>query len=358
MDPLNVFLVGLRSPQHALHSGYEGFRRHVGTHLAPPLSTRKYADPVSRRLDHWLEKCTRRPDYTLPLLLTEGAAGLHMLRRKGAVYHVLYGDSDYWMLGRLGRWTGNPVVATFHEGEPTLEYLTVDARFTRHLSAVILLCEAQRPYFERFLEPERIFVVPLGVDTDFFCPAPAPRPERVCLTIGGHERDFETLGRAIELLWREDPSIRFVAIGAHIGHKGPNLEVEGVEFRNGLSDDELREAYRSAALAVFAFGWAGANTGVLEAMACGLPIVATDVGGVRDYVGDEAGILCPPQDPKALAAAMKRILDDPARRAAMSAAARRRAQTYDFRIVADRLRKVYEACLEAGGGSGRIASGD
>jgi glycosyltransferase involved in cell wall biosynthesis len=348
VNPSNVFLVGLRSPQHAIHSGYEGFRRYVGTHLKPPVRKRKLRNRLSLLIDHWLEIWTKRPDYTIPLLLIEGTAALHMLLRRRCVYHVLYGDSDYWMLGRIGRWTGNAVVATFHEGDPTLEYLTVDAHFTRHLSAVILLCEAQRAYFERFLEPERIFVVPLGIDTGFFRPAPRLSRERVCITIGGHERDFETLGQAIELLREKDPNVRITAIGTHIGHKGPKLEIEDVDYRDGLSDEELLEAYRASALAVFAFNWAGANTGVLEAMACGLPIVATDVGGVSEYVGADAGILCPPRDPTALAAAMLQVLDDPERAAKMGAAARRTVTACDFRVVADQLRAVYTAILEAG----------
>ena len=75
--------------------------------------------------------------------------------------------------------------------------------------------------------------------------------------------------------------------------------------------------------------------------------MATEVGGVREYVGDEAGILCPPRDPAALAAAMLEILDDPAWAAEMGAAARRKAAVYDFRIVAYQLREVYDASLEA-----------
>ena len=94
------------------------------------------------------------------------------------------------------------------------------------------------------------------------------------------------------------------------------------------------------------FNWAGASTGLLESMACGLPIVATDVGGVREYVGPDAGMLCPRRDPAALAAAILHVLDCPTRAAAMGAAARRRALGFDYRIVAGQLTDVYAASLD------------
>jgi glycosyltransferase involved in cell wall biosynthesis len=360
----DVFLVGLRSWQHAQHSGYEGFRRYVGTHLQSPVKRRSLGAGWTWRIDRRLERWLGRRDYSLALMLTEGAAGLHMLRRRRAVYHVLYGDSDYCLLGRIGGWTSNAVVASFHEGEFSFAYYGFDELFFRHLSAAILLCEAQRPLVEPFLPRERIFVVPLGVDSEFFSPKPTSNLERICLTVGGHDRDFSTLSDAITLVRRRDPHVRFVAIGTHIGNKGPYLRSDGnispwpgradenvsreppvVDLRSNLTDEELLSAYRRASLAVFPFNWAGASTGLLEAMACGLPIVATDIGGVREYVGQEAGILCPRRDPAALAAAMLQVLDCPVRAAAMGAAARRQAVGFDYRIVAGQLIAVYAASL-------------
>jgi glycosyltransferase involved in cell wall biosynthesis len=287
--------------------------------------------------------------YTFPILRIEGAAALHMLRRRGAVYHVLYGDTDVWMLGRIGRVTGNAVVASFHDGDDVLASLDIDERLTARLSAVICLAESQRPYFERLMPSERIFVVPHGVHTGYFTPPEEPSSERVCITVGGHTRDFETLARAIKIVRETDPTVRFVAVSTHIGHKGAPFECEGVEFRTKISDDELLAAYRSSCLAVFAFEWAVANNSLLEAMACGLPVVATGIGGVSEYVGSEAGILCEPKDPVALAGAMLRILDDPGLTWSMRAAARRRAITYDYQHVAAQLAEVYRRSLSLDG---------
>lgn len=70
--------------------------------------------------------------------------------------------------------------------------------------------------------------------------------------------------------------------------------------------------------------WEALAIGLLEALACGVPTVATDVGGSGEVVVPETGILVPPADPKAIADAVVSLLRDPGRMAAMSAAARKR----------------------------------
>jgi glycosyltransferase involved in cell wall biosynthesis len=339
-----VFLVGPRYRQHSAYSGYEGFRRHIGTQLTPPVQERWSAGAWGARADRLLARLTKEA-YSVPILRIELAAARHMLIRRRAVYHVLYGDSDVWMLGHVGRWTGNPVVATFHEGAAVLQDLEIERPLLSRLAGAILLSESQRPYFERRMRPERVFVVPHGVHTGFFMPAAEPGRQDVCITVGGHTRDFGTLTRALEIVWKANPAMRCVAISTQLGNKGRPFVCEGVEFRSRLTDEELRREYQSARVAVFAFEWAVANNAMLEAMACGLPIVATDVGGVREYLGPEAGILCPPGDAAALAQAIRQVFENPIRAAAMGAAARRRAARYDYAVVADQLRGVYEASL-------------
>jgi len=67
---------------------------------------------------------------------------------------------------------------------------------------------------------------------------------------------------------------------------------------------------------------------VLEAMASGVPAVVSDIPALREATGGEAGVRVPPGDPGALAEALTRLLDDPARRAALAEAGRRRARAF------------------------------
>jgi glycosyltransferase involved in cell wall biosynthesis len=82
-------------------------------------------------------------------------------------------------------------------------------------------------------------------------------------------------------------------------------------------------------------------------MAAARPIVATDVGGVRDAVRDgENGLLVPPRDPRALAAALDTLLADPSRRAVMGAAGAVRARRgFHARAVVESLQQLYDTLL-------------
>jgi glycosyltransferase involved in cell wall biosynthesis len=346
----DVYLVGPRHHHHSGHSGYENFRRYVGVPLESPVKVRTFAGrlgyyrrmgDLGSRLDQAITALTRRPYYSFGIFLIELWAGLHMAFHRRSLYHALYGDTDVWLLGYFRRVTGTRLVATFHEPLPQLEWFQLD-RIVPNLDAAILVSESQRPYFEKLLPAERIFVHPHGVDTDFFKPVGNATADPVCITVGAHLRDFETLSAVMTLVREKNPNVRFIAVGARReGGGNSRLDDERFIHLEHLSDEQLRDAYQSARVAVFSFRDATASNALLEAMATGLPTVATDVGGVRECVSDETGILCPPRDPHAMAEAIVKLLTDRECADRMSTASRLRAVRFDYKEVAKTLGDIY-----------------
>ena len=87
----------------------------------------------------------------------------------------------------------------------------------------------------------------------------------------------------------------------------------------------------------------GFSLALLEAMACGLPCIATDAGGNREALANGAGLLVPPGDPAALAKALASLLDDPDAARRMGSAARERAwREFDVRDTIARTEALYE----------------
>jgi glycosyltransferase involved in cell wall biosynthesis len=126
-----------------------------------------------------------------------------------------------------------------------------------------------------------------------------------------------------------------------VGDGGP--DVPGVEYAGRLDGDALWARYRAAAVVVVPSVWPEpCPTVALEAMGWGRPLVASRTGGLPDLVADGvSGVLVPPADPAALAAALCGLLEDGGRRRAMGAAARARARAFSTAAVVPRIEAAY-----------------
>jgi glycosyltransferase involved in cell wall biosynthesis len=325
-----VFLIGARWRHHARHSGYGGFGRHVGTPIRP------FRVPLKGRSGRRFEAKANAM-----------RAGAHMMLRRGAMFHALDGDRDLEILIRFAQRGGVPLLATMH-APPGRIRRDVLLRAIERLHTAVLLSSTQRDWFSQLLPEERLFVVPHGVDTSFFSPARTParvrRREPTLVTVGRNFRDFETLGAALQLVRHRCRSLRTLAIGIPSSGKHALARAceDRITFLNKVDDDRLRLAYRSADAVVFALTDSTANNSLLEAMACGAPVVATEVGGVREYVGD-AALLCVPEDPRALADHITRVLDDRGLALTLARAARTRSLIYDYERVAEQMAAVYRS---------------
>lgn len=205
------------------------------------------------------------------------------------------------------------------------------------------------------LPPQRVTVAPNGVDTEFFQPNPngrSPGPP-VLLSVARlvPDKDHDTLLKAFSRLSPRHPGAQLWLVG-----NGPRRRVleqqvenlglgERVKFLPGAHD--LRPLYRRADLFVLSSRAEALPNVILEAMAAGLPVVATRVGGVPEAVVPEAtGLLVAPGDDRGLAAALGRVLDDSGVRRAMSRQARQRVlDHFSFPAMVSRHEEVWARLL-------------
>lgn len=159
-----------------------------------------------------------------------------------------------------------------------------------------------------------VHVVPFGIDPDFWHPRDG-RGEGVIVVGNDRHRDHPTAIRAVEAAGARLTMVTTIPVPVP---------------RVSYSHRELRQAYADHAIVAVATTpnrHASGVTNLLEAMACGRPVVATRGGGLEAYVTTETGVLVDAGDHVAMADAIRSLLADPSRAAAMGAAGRAAVET-------------------------------
>jgi len=211
------------------------------------------------------------------------------------------------------------------------------------------------------LPPERLVVTPLGVGPAWRAAVPADPawlaanglPERYLLFVGNREprKNLPTLLAAYrELL--ADPGPGGVPPLVLVGPAGwgealdlAGLPAEAVRTPGYLPEDDLARVVTGAAALVFPSWYEGFGLPALEALACGTPVVATDLPALREVLGDQAELV-PPGDAAAMADALVRVLGDPGGEPAR-AARRARAAAFTWAACAHATLSAYRRALEA-----------
>lgn len=213
------------------------------------------------------------------------------------------------------------------------------------------------------LPPERLVVTPLGVGPAWRTAAPADPawlaanglPERYLLFVGNREprKNLPTLLAAYrELL--ADPPVNPGGVPplVLVGPAGwgealdlAGLPAEAVRTPGYLPEDDLARVVTGAAALVFPSWYEGFGLPALEALACGTPVVATDLPALREVLGDQAELV-PPGDAAAMAAALAKVLGDPGGERAR-AARRARAAAFTWAACANATLSAYRRALEA-----------
>jgi glycosyltransferase involved in cell wall biosynthesis len=296
--------------------------------------------------DRWR---TKSPDVVHALSWTAGLAAIGAVR--GTSIPVV---QSYGSLASIERRQAS--------GDVSAARIKLEASIGRTVAAVLATSEEEAGELARLAVPKSaIRVIPAGVDTAVFAPADArakvSATARLVAVADDQARGLQSVIRAlpqlagVELTIAGGPDIR------HMPRSGPFRELvqlatalrvrDRVKFAGELAGADFAELLRAADVMVSATAYAPAGQAVVQAMACGVPVVASAVGGQRDAVIDGiTGLLVAPDNPAMLVQRLRALLARPAMLQAYGIAAADRARSrYAIDRISHETAAAYDRCL-------------
>jgi len=285
--------------------------------------------------------------------------------------------ANYWLSGvaghRIKHELGLPLVSTFHTlarvkaemgDEEPVRREHAEAEVIGCSDAILASCEAEAEQLRRLYHApaDRIEIVPPGVDHAFFSPGDQ-RGARLALGLGDHPvllfvgriqplKALDVAIAALSTLAQRDAVL--LAVGGPSGAAGADEmdRIQRLAEQLGVGDRVrfvppqphhlLSTYYRAADVCLVPSRSESFGLVALEAAACGIPVVASAVGGLTTLVDHgRTGFLVDSRDPERFAEAAARVLDDPDLARTMGAAGAARARTYTWSTTAGRLRRIY-----------------
>lgn len=252
-----------------------------------------------------------------------------------------------------------PIIVTLHgsdifQATKNKMILHVTNYILHKCNRVIVVSKALKNYiFEKMTTSIDITVIPDGINTRKWHPLNNKRGEFI-LYVGAltKNKGIEYLIKAMPEIICRYPSFRLVIVG-----EGPErmhleemvievgLNKTAVTFTGPLPPDRVRQRMQQAKLFVLPSKSEGLGVVLLEALACGTPVVASKVGGIVDVISNEVGYLVPPSEPSALSKAICLMLDHELQWQQMSQSARDRSRNYDWEKISLHMIRVYQQAL-------------
>ena len=320
--------------------------------------------------------------------LDDFVEGVEAFRIAGGFEYDLI-HAHYWLSGAVGlilrdRWSV-PLVQMFHtlgqlkndatraviaEREPVVR-IDEEARIVADVDRIVAATTVERNHLVQHYgaDPSRIAVIPCGVDTNLFLPGDQAAA-RAALSLDDQPRllyvgrlapikGLETLLDAMARLRAAGTRVHLSIVGGDAdeplnGHEGSlrarldRLDLgDAVTFVGAQPQERLRAWYVAADATVLPSHYESFGMVAMEAMACGIPVVASRVGGLQTTVRDGVtGLLVPDHDPAALAAALERLLGDADLRFRLGREGVQWAARHRWPCIAEAVCREYAALVE------------
>ncbi|MEH6764521.1 MAG: glycosyltransferase family 4 protein [Aequorivita antarctica] len=340
---MNIFLIHHRSSHHASNSGYGRLIDYTDAQVV--YGNTKFPFRIAKILAGFHSH--NLGNYNVGSFLK--AIELYQLLKKYKgqknVVHFLNGERDIRHMGFFKRnFPNTKFCATFHKPPEVLKQSIPNPAALQKLDGAIAVGENQLVFLKEWLQLENVVYIPHGVDTQFFVPDASIKKKNTLLFVGQHLRDFDTFNKTVPKLAAviADLQINVVIHPAYSSKIEPH---SCLAILSDVNDERLRTLYQKATLLYLPMLDSTACNSLLEAMACGLPIITSDVGGNAGYLKTTSNVLVDSGNIEEFFSETVALLKDAKRLELMGKSSREKAVEMDWVNLLKDINQFYQKMI-------------
>ena len=349
----NIKYIRTFYPHWGEHSGIHQFIHHLAPEkfrIQQAIVPLGFTGAMGRKLDSLFARIVKGRGvkaYRLNDAREELTTFFECITRGFDIVHFLDGEHGIMllpgMLKHMNRIKKIPLlIGMFHQPPHILDGL-INPKIINQLDYIIVVSPDQADYFAQYAARDKIRVILHGIDTDHFRPTQNKASSNTlrCLAGGVWLRDYKSLFETARLL--KEQSIEFHLIASKL--EKPE-DLDNVFIHRNIPDEKYMRLFEESDALFMPLKAATANNVILEGIACGLPVVTSDLRSVKAYLPGEEAILVKDNDPSEFAHILRELLRDPEKRIRMSKQARRRAEELSWPNIAKQYGSFYTEILK------------
>jgi glycosyltransferase involved in cell wall biosynthesis len=264
-----------------------------------------------------------------------------MLKNNDGIAHFLNGERDLRFSTYLKPLRNWKFTASFHEPPATIIKEIQNFKYINRLDGAIAVGINQLQLLKDKIGGDAISYIPHGVDTNYFSPVSEEWEKYTCIMVGQHLRDFDVLEKVVFELKRKLPKFKLKVI---IREDFVNLlpKSENIEIYNNVSDEKLKELYRSASFLLLPLKEVTACNAILEALACGIPVITSDLEGNRGYLDESCSFMVKNNHIKKMFECATLLFEDDLLNRQMRINARKQSMKFSWEQIATEIITYYK----------------